>query len=428
MEVAAMAHQNPTVVLVLGAFAESASRSPWSEEPLAHDLDAVAVASPARPLTDDAADVRPVTTGDNGSAISQDAYHGQFAAHLHAAQATLIAVTSTAGNRSGPLGWTAHGITLQRAGLPGTCEVEGASLALSAAGAQQLAARFAGLHDAAVRGDNEIMGASHYVSAVAHNTAGHYAEALLDARRAVAHQGDALVDWALAELIEAAVRTGRFDEARSAHERLEARARAVGTDLALGIHARSAAMIAEGADAETRYLEAIERLGRGGADALLARTHLVYGEWLRRQQRRVESRAQLRRAVELFVAVGAQDLAERAGRELRATGETSQPRYTERLTPQESEVARLAAQCRTNREIGELLYISARTVEYHLGKVFMKLGVTSRRQLRDPALLAASSWQATRETAAIRDSQPTADGLHVPAPSLMCCKATECTA
>jgi DNA-binding CsgD family transcriptional regulator len=242
------------------------------------------------------------------------------------------------------------------------------------------------LHDATVRGDKEIIGASHYVSAVAHNSAGHYAEALLHARRAVAHQGDALVDWTLAELVEAAVRTGRFDEARSAHERLEARARADGTDLALGIQARSAALIADGADAEAGYLEAIERLGRGGAAVLLARTHLVYGEWLRRQQRRVEARAQLRRAHGLFVAAGAQDLTERAGREIRATGETSQQRYADRLTPQESEVARLAAEGRTNPEIGELLYISARTVEYHLRKVFVKLGVSSRRQLRDPAL------------------------------------------
>jgi len=262
---------------------------------------------------------------------------------------------------------------------------------LDATDPQDLAARFAGLHDATVRGDNEIIGASQYVSAVAHNSAGHYAEALLDARRAVAHQGGAFVDWALAELVEAAVRTGRFDEARSAHARLEARYGAVGTDLALGVRARSAALIADGADAEAGYLEAIDRLGRGGADILLARTHLVYGEWLRRQQRRVKARAQLRRAHELFVAAGAHALAARARREIYATGETSQPQYTGGLTPQESEVVRLAAEGRTNPEIGELLYISARTVEYHLRKAFVKLGVTSRRQLRDNALLAAST-------------------------------------
>lgn len=126
------------------------------------------------------------------------------------------------------------------------------------------------------------------------------------------------------DLVEAAVRTGRFDEAKSAHGRLEARARAVGADLALGVRARSAALIADGADAEAGYLEAIDRLGRGGADVLLARTHLVYGEWLRRQERRVEARAQLRRAHELFVAIGAPGLAERARREIDATGETSQ--------------------------------------------------------------------------------------------------------
>ena len=164
------------------------------------------------------------------------------------------------------------------------------SHAASVVDAQALAARFAGLHDASVRGDDEIIGASQYVSAVAHNSAGRYTEALLDARRAVAHHGGTFVDWALAELVEAAARTGRFDEARSAHARLETRARAAGTDLALGIRARSAALIADGPDAENEYLEAIDRLGRGRADVLLARTHLAYGEWLRRQQRRVEAR------------------------------------------------------------------------------------------------------------------------------------------
>jgi DNA-binding NarL/FixJ family response regulator len=382
MEVAAMADEYSSVVLVFAAFAESASGSPTSEEQLVHDL---------------------------------------------------IAAISAPGNRS-HLGWSAHGITLQRAGLLETCvletcEIEGAPLALSAVGTQQLAARFAGLHDATVRGDHETMGASYYVSAVAHNSAGHYGEAVLDARRAVSHGGDALVDWALAELVEAAVRTGRFEEARSAHQRLEARARSAGTDLALGMTARSSAMIAEGAVVEAGYLEAIERLARSGADVLVARTHLAYGEWLRRQQRRVEARAQLRRASELFVATGALALAERAGRELRATGETPQPRrYTARLTPQESEVARLAAQGRTNPEIGELLYISARTVEYHLRKVFVKLGVTSRRQLRDAALFETGSRQVEREPAVLSDSRPAADGSHTPASSLMSGKATACTA
>ena len=264
------------------------------------------------------------------------------------------------------------------------------SHAASVVDAQALAARLAGLHDASVRGDDEIIGASQYVSAVAHNSAGRYTEALLDARRAVAHHGGTFVDWALAELVEAAARTGRFDEARSAHARLETRARAAGTDLALGIRARSAALIADGPDAENEYLEAIDRLGRGRADVLLARTHLAYGEWLRRQQRRVEARTQLRRAHELLVAVGAHRLAERALREIHATGETSQPPHTRALTPQESEVARLAAEGRTNPEIAELMYISPRTVEYHLRNVFVKLGVNSRRQLRDPALLASS--------------------------------------
>lgn len=246
------------------------------------------------------------------------------------------------------------------------------------------------LHDATVRGRNEIIGASEYVSSVAHNSAGQYAEALLDARRAVAHPNGVLLIWALAELVEAAVRTGRIAEGRSAHGRLEALARLVGTDLALAISARSAALIADVAHAEAAYLEAINLLGRGGSEILLARTQLVYGEWLRRQQRRVEARAQLHRAYEILVAVGAQVIAARARRELHATGETIQRQYTTVLTPQESEVARLAAEGRTNREIGELLYISARTVEYHLGKVFMKLGVTSRRRLRDSTLLAAS--------------------------------------
>ena len=163
-------------------------------------------------------------------------------------------------------------------------------------------------------------------------------------------------------------------------------ARAAGTDWALGLHARAAAMLAEGVAAERLYREAIERLSRipTRGSQTLARAHLLYGEWLRRQHRRVDAREQLRIAHAMLADMSAEAFAERARRELRATGETVRKRTADtldELTPQEAQVARLAADGQTNPEIGAQLFLSPRTVEWHLGKVFNKLGISSRKEL-----------------------------------------------
>ena len=163
------------------------------------------------------------------------------------------------------------------------------------------------------------------------------------------------------------------------------RGQAAGTDWALGTHARAAAMLAEGQAAERLYQEAIERLSRIKTRATLARAHLLYGEWLRREHRRVDAREQLRAAHTMLSDMGMEAFAERARRELQATGETARKRTVEtldELTPQEVQVARLAADGRTNPEIAAQLFLSPRTVEWHLTKVFGKLGISSRKQLR----------------------------------------------
>jgi len=178
------------------------------------------------------------------------------------------------------------------------------------------------------------------------------------------------------------VRSGRLDEAASALDRLSERTRASGTEWALGIEARCRALLT---DDESLYRESVERLARSRAVVELARGRLLYGEWLRRENRRLDARGQLRTAHEEFSRMGAVAFAERARRELSATGETVRKRTVEtldQLTTQEAQVARLAAQGHTNPEIGAQLFISPRTVEYHLHKVFPKLGISSRRELR----------------------------------------------
>jgi DNA-binding CsgD family transcriptional regulator len=178
---------------------------------------------------------------------------------------------------------------------------------------------------------------------------------------------------------------GALEEAAAAHAILEERTRAAGTDWALGIQARSRALLSDGQAADSLYREAIQRLERSRAAVHLARSQLVYGEWLRRNNRRVDAREQLRVAYESFSRMGAEAFAERARRELLATGETVRKRTVEApdvLTAQEAQIARLAAGGHTNPEIGGQLFISPRTVEYHLRKVFTKLGISSRRELR----------------------------------------------
>jgi DNA-binding CsgD family transcriptional regulator len=191
--------------------------------------------------------------------------------------------------------------------------------------------------------------------------------------------------WALPELIEAAARTGDTGIAGDALTRLAQFTQAGGTDFGLGVEARCRALLSDGEAAESLYREAIDRLGRTRLRPELARAHLLYGEWLRRERRPSDAREQLRTAHSMLEAMGAEAFAKRAQRELRATGETARKRtavaMNEELTAQEAQIARLACDGLSNPEIGARLFISARTVQYHLGKVFTKLDVSSRSQL-----------------------------------------------
>src|SRR5229473_2927400 len=232
------------------------------------------------------------------------------------------------------------------------------------------------------RGEGSGLGQLWWLTALRHNGHGHYGEALVAARHACEHEDVMAYGWALVELIEAGVRGGRPDEAATALDRLSERTQASGTQWALGIEARCRGLLS---DDEALYQESVERLAHSRAAVELARSRLLYGEWLRRENRRLDAREQLRAAHEMFSRMGAEAFAERARRELSATGETVRKRTVEtlgELTPQEAQVARLAAQGRTNPEIGALLFLSPRTVEYHLHKVFPKLGISSRRELR----------------------------------------------
>jgi DNA-binding CsgD family transcriptional regulator len=193
-----------------------------------------------------------------------------------------------------------------------------------------------------------------------------------------------LSTWALPELVEAASRSGRIELAKAGVERLAERCRAAGTELALGIEARARALVSDPASAEGLYREAVDRLGRCRFALDLARAHLLYGEWLRREHRRTDAREQLRTAHEMFASMEAAAFAERARRELLATGETVRartPDTRDQLTAQEAQIAQLARDGLSNPEIAARLFISPRTVQYHLHKVFAKLGITSRTQL-----------------------------------------------
>ena len=240
--------------------------------------------------------------------------------------------------------------------------------------------------DATARGEGRAIGLVECVTAVLYNGLGRYEAALAGAQRACEHEDLVFFGWSLVELVEAGARSGAHDAAAGALRQLEERTRAAGTNWALGILARSSALLSNGQAADALYREAIERLGRCRIVVHLARAHLVYGEWLRRENRRMDAREQLRIAYEMLSRIGAEAFAERARAELLATGETVRKRTVETrdvLTAQEALVARLAAQGRTNPEIGTQLFISPRTAEYHLHKVFTKLGISSRRSLRD---------------------------------------------
>jgi DNA-binding CsgD family transcriptional regulator len=243
----------------------------------------------------------------------------------------------------------------------------------------------AGLTDLVVQGDGQRVTASAWATAVLNNGLSRYDEALTAAEQATAGPDElGLATWALAELIEAAARTGAVERASLALRRLSDATSAAATDWALGIQARSRALLSDDEHAEPLYVEAIERLGRTRIRAELARAHLLYGEWLRRQGRRRDAREQLRTAHQLLDEVGMEGFAERARRELLATGETARKRTIEtvdELTAQEAQIARLARSGRSNTEISTQLFISPRTVEWHLRKVFTKLGISSRKEL-----------------------------------------------
>ena len=239
--------------------------------------------------------------------------------------------------------------------------------------------------DATARGEGRIIGLVGYATALLYNGLGRYDDALAGARRACEHEDLGFYGWSLAELVEAGARSGDAEAASDALRRLVERTGACETDWARGIEARSRALLADDDRAEPLYREAIEQLGRTRMVVHLARAHLVYGEWLRRENRRVDAREQLRTAHEAFSGMGAAAFAERARRELLATGETVRgrsPEARDQLTAQEAQIARLAADRHTNPEIGAQLFISPRTVEYHLRKVLTKLDISSRKELR----------------------------------------------
>jgi DNA-binding CsgD family transcriptional regulator len=239
------------------------------------------------------------------------------------------------------------------------------------------------------RGEGLWLVAIEWASAVLFNGLGRYEEALAAAEEASEHPHElGLSTWVPTELVEAAVRSGHPERAAAALLRLQEISQASGTEWALGVEARSRALLNDGAEAERLYREAIDRLGHTRSRVALARAHLLDVEWHRREGRRKERRDQLRVAHQMYAAMGMEAFAERALRELAATGETVRKRTVEtvtELTAQEMQIARLAAGGSTNPEIGAQLFLSARTVEWHLRHVYAKLGVRSRREL--PAAL-----------------------------------------
>jgi DNA-binding CsgD family transcriptional regulator len=241
--------------------------------------------------------------------------------------------------------------------------------------------------DSIARGEGLAVQLANWAAAVLHNGLGHYADALAAAVPATEETYQPLgTQLILPELIEAAVRSGRAEIAREALEWLSAMTAIEGADWAKGLETRSRALLSDGKDAEHSYTEAVERLGRTKLRPELARAHLLYGEWLRRENRRLDARHQLHAAYHLFTEIGADAFAERARSELLATGEKVRKREVDtyrQLTPQEEHIVRLARDGRTNLEIAAELFISTRTVEWHLRKVFAKLGIASRRDLHN---------------------------------------------
>jgi DNA-binding CsgD family transcriptional regulator len=243
------------------------------------------------------------------------------------------------------------------------------------------------IHEATAGGQGTAVQYAHWARALLLNGLGRYQEALAVAQDASDDTPELFVSaWALSELVEAAARSEDMARARGALDRLAEATSAAETDWGLGIAARSRALLSEGEAAQRLYREAIDRLGRTRLRPELARAHLLYGEWLRREGRRVDAREQLRTAHEMLETIGMEAFAERARRELLATGKKVRKRTSDtrdELTGQERQIAGLARDGLSNPEIGARLFLSSRTVEWHLGKVFAKLGITSRMGLRD---------------------------------------------
>jgi DNA-binding CsgD family transcriptional regulator len=234
------------------------------------------------------------------------------------------------------------------------------------------------------RGEGMALGINEWATALLYNANGRYSEALAAAQRGCEHDDVGLFAWSLVELIEAGVRCGATDASSAALDRLSARTRASGTEWALGIEACSRALLSDKRDAELHYSEAVERLERSRGVIHAARARLLYGEWLRRESRRVDAREQLRVAYDRFSQIGAKAFAERARGELLATGERVRKRHVDtrdELTPQEKQIALLAREGLSNPDIGARLFLSPRTVEFHLRKVYSKLRIRSRHEL-----------------------------------------------
>jgi DNA-binding CsgD family transcriptional regulator len=258
--------------------------------------------------------------------------------------------------------------------------------ALQGREAEASAAIASAVEQAAAGGQGAAAAWAHWAAAILYNGLARYEEAASAARHATSgsHVLPSPSMWALPELVEAAARAGDTEVAREALARLADTTQPCGTDVALGIEARCRALLSESAAADELYREAIDRLGRTRLRPELARAHLLYGEWLRRESRRVDARAQLRAALDQFVSIGMEAFAERARKELSATGEKARKRTVETrddLTAQERQIAKLACDGLSNPEIGARLFLSPRTVEWHLSKVFGKLGIRSRHEL-----------------------------------------------
>jgi DNA-binding CsgD family transcriptional regulator len=244
----------------------------------------------------------------------------------------------------------------------------------------------AAVEEATARGNGAEVSLAQHALAVLHNGLGNYAEALDAAEQACESLDRPHVSLALPELIEASSRSDQPARATTALEQLDLRARASGTEWALGVAARSRALTSTGSGAEDHYREAIARLGGCRMAVYLARTHLVYGEWLRREGRRHDAREHLRTAHQMLSDMGIEAFAERAARELRATGEHARKRTarpTDDLTQHELHIARLVSTGATSKEVAAQLFLSPRTIEAHLRSIFRKLDITSRRQLKN---------------------------------------------